>query len=202
MTNDNARRDAPAPQQPTGARREVRRARRGGGHAALAGVQAACPSLPKQAARPSAKRHTRRTRVAFFRYSYYDVAFKFFVEQVLDADFVRAARSPRSAPSSWARATPATTVCAPFKHILGDYIEALELGADVLVQFAGPCRLGYYGELQQSIMRDLGYEFDMLNFATLTGKPLTDVHLGMQEEGEPQTCRCRTACVTCWPCSR
>ena len=51
---------------------------------------------------------------------------------------------------------------------------ALELGADVLVQFAGPCRLGYYGELQQSIMRDLGYEFDMLNFAMLTGKPLTE----------------------------
>ena len=65
-------------------------------------------------------------------------------------------------------------VCAPFKHILGDYIEALELGADVLVQFAGPCRLGYYGELQQSILRDLGYEFDMLNFAMLTGKPLTE----------------------------
>ena len=51
---------------------------------------------------------------------------------------------------------------------------ALELGADVLVQFAGPCRLGYYGELQQSILRDLGYEFDMLNFAMLTGKPLTE----------------------------
>ena len=57
---------------------------------------------------------------------------------------------------------------------LGDYIEALELGADVLVQFAGPCRLGYYGELQQSILRDMGYEFDMLNFAMLTGKPLTE----------------------------
>lgn len=41
----------------------------------------------------------------------------------------------------------------------------------MLVQFAGPCRLGYYGELQESILRDLGYEFDMLNFATVTGKP-------------------------------
>ena len=66
------------------------------------------------------------------------------------------------------------SVCAPFKHILGDYLEALELGADVLVQFAGPCRLGYYGELQESILRDMGYEFEMLNFATVTGKPLTD----------------------------
>lgn len=44
----------------------------------------------------------------------------------------------------------------------------------MLVQFAGPCRLGYYGELQESILRDLGYEFDMLNFATVTGKPLNE----------------------------
>lgn len=32
-------------------------------------------------------RHT-RARVSFFRYGYYDIAFKFFVEHVLDADFV------------------------------------------------------------------------------------------------------------------
>lgn len=44
----------------------------------------------------------------------------------------------------------------------------------MLVQFAGPCRLGYYGELKDSILRDLGYEFDMLNFATITGKPLKE----------------------------
>lgn len=44
----------------------------------------------------------------------------------------------------------------------------------MLVQFAGPCRLGYYGELQESILRDLSYEFGMLNFATVTGKPLNE----------------------------
>lgn len=44
----------------------------------------------------------------------------------------------------------------------------------MLVQFAGPCRLGYYDELKDSILRDLGYEFDMLNFATVTGKPLKE----------------------------
>lgn len=44
----------------------------------------------------------------------------------------------------------------------------------MLVQFAGPCRLGYYGKLKDSILRDLGYEFDMLNFATVTGKPLKE----------------------------
>lgn len=129
------------------------------------------PALPKKK-RAKRDRHA-RTRVAFFRYSYYDIAFKFFVENVLDADFVTLPKPTKRTIELGSRYS-SDTVCAPFKHILGDYIEALELGADVLVQFAGPCRLGYYGELQQSILRDMGYEFDMLNFAMLTGKPLTE----------------------------
>lgn len=28
-------------------------------------------------------------------------------------------------------------VCTPFKHILGDFAEALDLGADILIQFGG-----------------------------------------------------------------
>lgn len=34
-----------------------------------------------------------------------------------------------------------------------------------MVQFGGPCRLGYYDELQESILRDMGYDFAMLNFS-------------------------------------
>ena len=130
------------------------------------------PPQPRRKRSAKRDRHA-RTRVAFFRYSYYDIAFKFFVEHVLDADFVALPKPTRRTIELGSRHS-SDMVCAPFKHILGDYIEALELGADVLVQFAGPCRLGYYGELQESILRDLGYEFEMLNFATVTDKPLTE----------------------------
>lgn len=123
--------------------------------------------------RPKVKRDRHaRTRVAFLRYSYYDIVFKYFVEQVLDADYLPLPQPTKRTVDLGSR-NSSDYVCAPFKHILGDYIEALELGADVLVQFAGPCRLGYYGELQESILRDMGYEFEMLNFATVAGKPLT-----------------------------
>ena len=122
--------------------------------------------------RRAAKHHTRR-KVAFFHYHHYDVAFKFFTEQVLDAEFVKLPPATRHTLEAGSR-NSSDYVCAPFKHILGDYIDALELGADVLVQFAGPCRLGYYGELQESILRDMGYDFDMLNFSTLAGKPPLD----------------------------
>lgn len=110
------------------------------------------------------KNRHKRVKVAFFRYCYYEPAFKFFVEQVLDADFLPLPAATKLTNDLGAQHAT-DYVCTPFKHILGDFIEALEAGADVLVQFGGPCRLGYYGELQESILRDLGYDFDMLNFS-------------------------------------
>lgn len=56
-------------------------------------------------------------------------------------------------------------VCVPFKYNLGNYIESLERGATLLVQCGGGCRYGYYGEVQQTILRDLGYEFEFLSLA-------------------------------------
>lgn len=53
-------------------------------------------------------------------------------------------------------------VCIPFKYNLGNYIESLDRGANLLVQAGGGCRFGFYGEVQEAILRDLGYEFDML----------------------------------------
>lgn len=55
-------------------------------------------------------------------------------------------------------------VCMPFKYNLGNYIEALENGANILLQAGGGCRYGYYAELQEKILKDLGYQFEFVNF--------------------------------------
>ncbi len=110
------------------------------------------------------KMRHKTTKVAFFRYGYYEPAFRFFTEHVLDAEFLPLPTATRQTIELGERLST-DYVCTPFKHILGDYIEALDQGANVLVQFAGPCRLGYYGELQESILRDAGYDFVMLNFS-------------------------------------
>ena len=55
-------------------------------------------------------------------------------------------------------------VCVPFKYNLGNYIESLDLGANILLQAGGGCRYGYYAELQEQILRDLGYNFEFINF--------------------------------------
>lgn len=54
------------------------------------------------------------------------------------------------------------SACIPFKYNLGNYIEALELGANVLIQAGGGCRFGYYGEVQKEILKGLGYEFEFI----------------------------------------
>ena len=58
-------------------------------------------------------------------------------------------------------------VCAPFKYCLGCYIEALEQGANCLMQIYGACRLNYYGELAEIILKDMGYNFHFFNMANI-----------------------------------
>lgn len=55
-------------------------------------------------------------------------------------------------------------VCVPFKYNLGNYIEALNNGATILLQAGGGCRYGYYAELQEQILKDLNYNFTFINF--------------------------------------
>lgn len=58
-------------------------------------------------------------------------------------------------------------VCIPFKYNLGNFIESLENGANILVQAGGGCRYRYYAEVQEKILKDLGYQFE---FIKLTSK--------------------------------
>lgn len=123
--------------------------------------------------RPKRDRHSRR-KVSFFHFRNYEPAFKYFTEQVLDADFVPTP-TPTRATIKRGEEMSADYVCTPFKHIIGDYAAALEQGADVLVQVTGFCRLNYYGELQEMILRDAGYaDFQMLNFSYVASGKMRD----------------------------
>ena len=56
-----------------------------------------------------------------------------------------------------------TEICMPFKYNLGNYLDALNKGANILIQAGGGCRYGYYAELQEQILKDLGYQFEFIN---------------------------------------
>ena len=57
-------------------------------------------------------------------------------------------------------------VCIPFKYNLGNYIESLDMGATILVQAGGGCRYRYYGEVQEEILKNMGYKFKFIKLNT------------------------------------
>ena len=54
-------------------------------------------------------------------------------------------------------------VCFPFKVTLANFVEALDNGVDNLIMATdcGPCRFGFYYAVQERILKDMGYDFNM-----------------------------------------
>lgn len=55
-------------------------------------------------------------------------------------------------------------ICLPFKINIGNYIQAIEQGADTIVitGSCGPCRFGEYCELQINLLKKLGYDLNFI----------------------------------------
>ncbi|KLU63012.1 2-hydroxyglutaryl-CoA dehydratase, D-component [Peptococcaceae bacterium CEB3] len=56
------------------------------------------------------------------------------------------------------------SACLPLKLNLGNFIEAAERGADTIAITGGigPCRFGYYGEIERQILHEAGYPYDVV----------------------------------------
>ncbi len=54
--------------------------------------------------------------------------------------------------------------CLPLKISMGNYVESIKRGANTIVLSGscGPCRFGYYGIVQKEILKDLGYDIDVI----------------------------------------
>ncbi|RLB07911.1 MAG: hypothetical protein DRG50_01400 [Deltaproteobacteria bacterium] len=75
-------------------------------------------------------------------------------------------------------------ICLPFKVILGNFIEALQMGADTIVMVGSgpPCRLGLYDLVHKVILEDLGLQYRWLTIPPrLTWEALMKNH----EETKP-----------------
>ncbi len=97
-------------------------------------------------------------------------------ESLLDSlghEVIRPRRPTEETLNLGARYAP-EFACIPFKIVLGTYLEAMEDGVDTIISGGGmgPCRAGYYGELHRRILRDLGYEPEMMFFFPPLKAPL------------------------------
>lgn len=62
-------------------------------------------------------------------------------------------------------------ICLPYKLILGNFIEAIEGGADYVAMITAPgcCRLGEYGKCIENALHDLGYDTKYLEMQLYDG---------------------------------
>lgn len=61
--------------------------------------------------------------------------------------------------------------CLPLKINIGNYIQACRQGADTILMAGGcgPCRFGYYCEMHREIMKDIGYDMDIITLELTNG---------------------------------
>ena len=104
------------------------------------------------------------SRISFPQFGSYGIAMEHLIQKGLGMTYVMPPRMTRHTLELGARYAP-DSVCAPFKLNLGCFLECIDAGADTLIQTGGTCRLGYYGELHEQILRDLGKDVRFVNFA-------------------------------------
>ncbi len=108
-----------------------------------------------------------RRKVAFPMFANYSPAFRYAVENGTNAIYITPPKMTKRTMDIGSRNSP-DFVCTPFKSTLGSMIDALEAGADTLAMTNGVCKLGYYGALQEQIIRDMGYDFTMIDLSAFT----------------------------------
>lgn len=62
-------------------------------------------------------------------------------------------------------------VCLPLKINIGNYIQAYEMGADTILMAGGcgPCRFGYYAEMHREILKDAGFDMEIITLERANG---------------------------------
>lgn len=103
-----------------------------------------------------------RLKIGFPQVGNYAKAARFLFSNILDADIITAPKITQKTIDLGVKYSP-EFVCSPFKYTLGTLLEVIDMGADVVIQLGGGCRYGYYHELQNQIIHDLGHDVLFIN---------------------------------------
>lgn len=104
-------------------------------------------------------------KISFPQMGDYIVPVSFLLSHILSVEIVEPPKITKKTIEIGAKYSP-DFVCTPFKYTLGTLIESCDKGANILIQAGGGCRYGYYSELQEQIIKDLGYDISLINLVT------------------------------------
>lgn len=113
--------------------------------------------------------------IAFPQLANYRVPFKYLISHLTDCEIIDTPPITKSTIELGVKYSP-EFVCMPFKYNLGNFIEALNMGANVLLQAGGGCRYGYYAEVQKQILKDLGYNFEFYSLTETDSVAILSVY--------------------------
>jgi len=101
--------------------------------------------------------------------------------RLLGADFVVPPYSTKRTLNLGSKHSP-EVVCLPYKLVLGNYLEAIEAGADavLMIDSPGTCRLGQYSDMARNAIRDMGYDTKFINLDLYKGK-VFELYNGFRE---------------------
>ena len=100
--------------------------------------------------------------ISFPHMSYYYIPIKYIIKNITKCEVLIPESNSPNTVYLGAKYSP-NDICMPFKYNLGNYINSLNRGANILIQAGGGCRYGYYAELQEQILKELGYKFKFIN---------------------------------------
>lgn len=104
-------------------------------------------------------------KIAFPIMGDYNMPINFLCSKIINAEIINNNTITKKTIELGTKNSP-DFVCTPFKYTLGSMIEGLDKGANVVFQFGGGCKYGYYSELQEQILKDLGYNFTYINLVS------------------------------------
>ncbi len=103
-------------------------------------------------------------KVSFPRMGYSHLAFRWLMEEI-GLECIVPPEPNNETLDLGVRYSP-EFACIPFKVLMGSYLQAAEMGAEVIVTSGGcgPCRAGYYWVMHQKLLEEIGVKTKVIAF--------------------------------------
>ena len=92
-----------------------------------------------------------KTIISFPKLGDYNIPLNFLFKHTTNCKIINSPEITKKTIELGSKYSP-SDACLPFKYTLGNFIESLDMGANVLIQAGGGCRYRYYGEVQEQIL--------------------------------------------------
>ncbi len=113
--------------------------------------------------------------ISFPKLGDYNIPLNFLFKHTTNCKIITAPKITKKTIELGSKYSP-NDACLPFKYTLGNFIEALNLGANILIQAGGGCRYRYYGEVQEAILKELGYDFKLYQLSNSDKRNIREIY--------------------------